>query len=54
VPAPMAVAKLARRYVSSALGEMKVLKGGNVTGFELETGEPLTASSWLLACKVRE
>jgi hypothetical protein len=43
VPAdPATVAKLAPRYVSSALGEMKVLKEGNVTGFELETGEPLS------------
>jgi CubicO group peptidase (beta-lactamase class C family) len=45
VPAdPVAVAKLAPRYTSSALGELKVLKEGNVTVFDVGEWKGAVAS----------
>jgi CubicO group peptidase (beta-lactamase class C family) len=45
VPAdPAAVAKLAARYTSSALGELKVLKEGNVTTFDVGEWKSVVAS----------
>ena len=45
VPAdPAAVAKLASRYVSSALGEVKVLKNGNETVFDVGEWRSVVAS----------
>jgi hypothetical protein len=45
VPAdPVAVAKLAPRYASSALGELKILKEGNVTVFDVGEWKSAVAS----------